>query len=151
MHKTLAKNKKAYHDYEVLNDYEAGIVLLGGEVKATKQGRCNLKGSFINCFNNEAWANEMHISRYKFSNDPDYNPTRKRKLLLHKREISKIHAELKQKGITAIPLEILLKNNKIKVKIGICKGKKLYDKRKDLKKKAQDKEIARAMKAIHRS
>lgn len=144
--KTLSKNKKAYHDYEILSDYEAGIMLNGPEVKAIKQGSCNLKGSYIECNENAAYIKDMHVSKYANSHTEEHNPIRKRKLLLHKNEIAKIEAKISEKGITAIPLEIYLKKNIIKVKIGICKGKKLYDKRQSLKKRAQTLEIAKSLK-----
>lgn len=143
---TLAKNKKAYHDYEILDTYEAGIALNGDEVKAIKNHQANLKGSFVDTENDEAYINEMHVSRYKFSSRKEYNPTRKRKLLLHKKQILKINQEISQKGITAIPLELYSKNGRVKVKIGICRGKKLHDKRETLKKLAQEMEIKKQLK-----
>lgn len=143
---TLAQNKKAYHDYEVLDKYEAGIMLNGDEVKSIKNGQMNLRGAFVDTFKEEAFLNEAHISRYKNSSRLDYNPTRKRKLLLHKNQILKIEAEMAQKGITVAPLEVYLKNGLIKILIGICRGKKLYDKRETLKKRDQDMEIKRALK-----
>lgn len=143
---SLAKNKKAYHDYEIVKEYEAGIMLTGSEVKAIRQGRCNLKGSHVDSTETVAWLKESHISKYSHSSDPDYSPTRSRKLLLHKKEIEQIAAQIATKGITCVPLEIYLKNNIIKVKIGICKGRKKYDKREELKKKAQNLEINKSLK-----
>lgn len=142
----LAQNKKAYHDYHVLDTFEAGFMLSGSEVKAIRQGLCNLKGAFVDVFNGESWANGIHISPYSHSQIKDYNPVRKRKLLLNKREIAKIEQQISEKGVTAVPLEIYLKNNRIKVKIGICRGKKLHDKREDLKRKSQQMEMAKALK-----
>ncbi len=146
--KSLSKNKKALHDYEVLKDFEAGIVLNGDEVKSIKAGQANLKGSFVDVENEEAFANGIHVSRYKYSSSKTSDPTRKRKLILHKKEIITIEAEIKQKGITAIPIELYLKKGLIKLKIGICRGKKLHDKREDLKKKAQNMEIKRQLKNL---
>ncbi|MBD3360266.1 SsrA-binding protein SmpB [Candidatus Peregrinibacteria bacterium] len=142
----LAKNKKAYHDYEILDTYEAGMALNGDEVKAIKNHQANLKGSFVDIEKDEAYINEMHVSRYKFSSRIEYNPTRKRKLLLHKKQILKIDQEISQKGITAIPLELYSKNGRVKAKIGICRGKKLHDKRETLKKRAQEMEIKKQLK-----
>ncbi|MBI4975576.1 SsrA-binding protein SmpB [Candidatus Peregrinibacteria bacterium] len=141
-----AKNKKAYHDYEILEDYEAGIKLLGSEVKAIKFNNANLKGSFVEIENGEAFINGMHVSKYKFSNDKNLEPARKRKLLLKKKEIDKISAAINQKGVTAVPLELYSKKGLIKVKVGICRGKKLHDKREVLKKRSQEMEIKRAIK-----
>lgn len=143
---TYAKNKKAYHDYEILEELTAGIVLNGDEVKSIKASQVNLKGSFIGVINNEAFINEAHISKYKFSARQENDPTRQRKLLLSKREILKIDKEINQKGITAIPLELFSKGGLIKLKIGICRGKKLHDKRDDLKKRGQEMEIKRELK-----
>jgi len=143
---SLSKNKKAFHDYEILDTYEAGIVLNGDEVKAIRNGLANLKGAFVDVFREECFLNEAHISKYKFSSRKEFLATRKRKLILHKKEIYKIDAAINQKGITAIPLEIYLKKGLIKISVGICRGKKLYDKRETLKKKDQDMEVRRQMK-----
>jgi len=143
---SYAKNKKAYHDYEILESFEAGIVLNGDEVKSIKKGQANLKGSFIDIEKEEAFLNEAHVSHYKHSSRQIFNPTRKRKLLLHKKEILKIEKAIFQKGITAIGLGLYAKRGLIKLKIGICKGKKLYDKRRDLKEKSQNIDINRALK-----
>lgn len=147
---TYAKNKKAFHDYEILEQYEAGIALNGDEVKSIKKGQCNLKGGFIdvtpNAENQQAYLNDVHVSRYKNSGRAEHNPTRKRKLLLHKREIITIFTAISQKGVTAIPLELYAKKGLIKLKIGICRGKKLYDKRASIKKREQELEIRRQLK-----
>lgn len=143
---TYAKNKKAFHDYQILETFEAGIVLNGDEVKSIKNNQANLKGSFVDVHKDEAFLNEAHISRYKFSSRQQYEPTRKRKIILHKKEIAKIDQEISQKGITAIPLELYPKKGLIKLKIGICRGKKLHDKREVLKKRAQEREIQRQIK-----
>jgi len=147
---SIAKNKKAFHDYEILEGFEAGIVLNGDEVKSIRGGLANLKGAFIDVTNEEAFLNESHISRYKFSSSNEFNPTRKRKLILHKKEIIKIENAIKQKGVTAIPLEFYTKKGLIKVSIGICRGKKLYDKRETLRKKDQEMDIKRQLKKFGR-
>lgn len=146
--KSLSKNKKAFHDYEILETFEAGITLNGDEVKSIKSGQANLKGSFVDTLSDEAFANEIHISRYKHSCSKNYDPIRKRKLLLHKKEIYKIEQEISQKGITAIPLEFYLKQNLIKLSIGICRGKKLHDKRDTLRKRDQEMEIKKQLKGF---
>ncbi|MFH1284338.1 MAG: SsrA-binding protein SmpB [Candidatus Peregrinibacteria bacterium] len=146
MEKLLAKNRKAYHDFEILEKYEAGIVLNGDEVKSVKAGQANLKGSFVGIVNDEAYLNSAHVSRYKFSSNSDYDPVRKRKLLLHKKEVLAIEQKISQKGVTAIPLELHAKKGRVKAIIGICRGKKLHDKRETLRARAQKMEIARQLK-----
>lgn len=141
-----SKNKKAFHNYEILENFEAGIVLLGDEVKSIKANEVNLKGSFIDVWKNEAFMNNVHISPYKQSNRKNPDPVRKRKLILHKKEIVKIETAINQKGVTAIPLELYAKGGLIKLKLGICCGKKLYDKRETLKKRDQEIEIKRQLK-----
>lgn len=143
---SYAKNKKAYHDYEILETYEAGIALNGDEVKSIKNSQANLKGGFVDTENEEAFLNEVHVSKYKNSARKTNEPTRKRKLILHKKEIIEIETATNQKGVTAIPLELYAKKGLIKVKIGICRGKKLYDKREALKKRSQEIEIKRQLK-----
>jgi len=141
-----AKNKKAFHDYEVLEKFEAGIALLGDEVKSIKNSQANLKGSFVDTWKGEAFVNNMHVSPYKQSNNKDFDPTRRRKLILHKKEITTIETAITQKGVTCIPLELYPKQGLIKLQIGICRGKKLYDKRESLKKHDQQIEINRQLK-----
>ena len=141
----ISKNKKAFHDYEILDKIEAGVVLAGAEVKSLRDKRVNLKGSFVSTWNGQAFVEGMHVSPYKFAPDKNYDPHRKRKLLLHKKEILKLEAHLNEKGKTAVPLEIYFKGSIIKLLIGICRGKKQYDKREELKKKAQNLDIARAL------
>lgn len=146
MSPAYAKNKKAFHDYEILESFEAGIVLNGDEVKSIKGNQANLKGAFVDVMNEEAFLNEAHISRYKHSSRHENDPTRKRKLILHKKEIYKIEQTIAQKGVTAIPLELYSKGGLIKLKVGLCRGKKLYDKRETLRKRDQEMEIKRQMK-----
>ncbi len=144
---TLAQNKKAYADYEILEKIEAGIVLSGAEVKSTRAGQVNLKGSYIEVDpDGQAYTRNIHISPYKQAPNPDYNPTRRRKLLLHAKEISKLQTQLDTKGVTVVPLDFHLTRNHIKITIGICRGKKKYDRREELKKRDQNIEIKRALK-----
>lgn len=141
----LAKNKKAYHDYEVLDTLEAGIQLTGPEVKSCREHQVNLKGSFVSINKGEAFAEAIHVSPYKHARIEDQKETRRRLLLLHKKEIDKLENPLNEKGMAVIPLDLYLKGSLIKLKIGICRGRKLYDKRAVLKKKAVDREVARAV------
>lgn len=143
---SLAKNKKAYADFEILEKVEAGIVLTGGEVKSVKTGQAQLKGSFVDVRHNTAWLNNTHIARYKYDANSVSNPLRKRKLLLHKKQVLELDAALHTKGSTIIPLEFYEKNGLVKLMIGVCRGKKKYDRREELKKKANDLEVAKAMK-----
>ena len=142
----LAKNKKAYHDYEILDVYEAGIVLTGPEVKSCREHRANLKGAYVHIIKNHAFAEGIHISPYKFAPDPKYNPTAKRTLLLHQKQIEKLDTNLNEQGVTLVPLEMYLKGSLIKIKVGVCRGRKLHDKRDMLKKRSQDLETNRALK-----
>ena len=144
--KTIAKNKKAYHDYFVLEKYEAGIELFGTEIKSIRAGRVNLKDSFCSVDDGEMFAIGMHISPYEQGNRFNRDPMRKKKLLLHKREIMRLFGESQQQGLSIIPLELYLKNGRAKLEIGLCKGKKLYDKRADAAKKAANRTIEREFK-----
>ena len=133
--------------YEILDKIEAGIVLSGAEVKSLRAHQVNLKGSFVEVSEkNEAWTRNIHISPYKQAPQKDYNPTQKRKLLLHKTEIEKLKKELEAKGTTIIPLDFHLSHNRIKITIGLCQAKKKHDRRNELKKKAQNLEIRRTLK-----
>ncbi len=143
----IAKNKKAYFDYEILKDFEAGIMLNGSEIKSIRAKNVNLKGSYITEKGNEIWAKDLHISPYKFANDDSLDPLRSRKLLLNRKEIDYILGQLSHPGITSIPLELHLnKKGLAKLKIGVVRGKKKYDKRESIKRKDQNREIARRMK-----
>lgn len=148
--KLLAKNKKAYFDYEVLEKYETGIVLNGPEVKSIKAGHVQLKGSFVSVTNGRALASNMHVSPYKYAAHTSQDPLRHRELLLRKKEIEHLSGIAGQKGHTIIPLEIFLKNNLIKVVIGVCRGKKAHDKRETLKKRAISREIDQGLKKFSR-
>ena len=149
---TLAINKKAYHDYHILDKIEAGLKLQGQEVKSAKQKNISLKGAYVTInytgknHQPEAWLINTHISPYKFAgNLKSYNPTKSRKLLLKRQEINKLIGLKKQKGLTFIPLSIYTKDGFVKLSLGICRGKKLYDKREDLKKKESQREINRML------
>lgn len=144
---SLAKNKKAYFDFEILDTFEAGIQLTGAEVKSIKNHQANLKGSYVTVHGDEAFVEKIHISPYKHASC-ETDPVRKRKLLLHKKEIAAIEGKIMEKGIAVIPLEIYTKQALIKLKIGIGRGKKQYDKRETLKRKSQKREIEKALKNI---
>jgi SsrA-binding protein len=146
--KSIAKNKKAFFDYEILDQFEAGIKLLGSEVKSCRAGNLNLKASYISILNNKAFVKNLHISQFKFSQDKNYDPLRERELLLNAKELHKIQNELNTQGVTVVPLEIYLKNNLFKLRIGVCRGKKSYDKRESLKRKAQGRDIAQRLKSL---
>ncbi len=148
--KTIAQNKKAYHDYFVEESLEAGIELCGTEVKSLRQGRVNLKDSWCSVVNGELLLNGMHISPYEQGNIFNKDPLRVRRLLAHKREILRLYGHVKQNGYSLIPLSLYFKNSKVKVQVGLCKGKKLYDKRQTLAEKAAKRDIARAIKEKNR-
>ena len=143
---TIADNRKARHDYFVLETYETGIELVGTEVKSIRQGGANLKDAWISIDNGEAIIKQMHISPYEKGNIFNKDPYRERRLLLHKREILKLFGLVKQSGLTLIPLSLYFKGSKVKVSVGVCKGKKLYDKREAIAKKDQQRDIARHIK-----
>ncbi len=143
--KTVAQNKKAYHDYFVEETYEAGIELFGTEVKSVRQGKINLKDSWCNIVKGEIFVNGMHISPYDHGNIFNRDPMRPKKLLMHKKEILKLFGLTKQQGYAIIPLQVYFKKGKAKLLIGLCKGKKLYDKREDAAKKSANREIERNM------
>lgn len=148
---SLCINKKAYFDYEVLEKYETGIVLLGPEVKSIKEGRVQLKGSFASIVNSRVMLEHMHISPYRYSSGTAAsNPLRRRELLLRKKEIDYLAGLSRQKGFTLIPLEIVLKNNLIKIILGVCRGKKQHDKRDVLKRRAVTREIDQSLKKFSR-
>lgn len=143
---TVARNKKAYHDYFVIDTYEAGIELFGTEIKSIRAGRVNLKDSFCSVDDGEIFAIGMHISPYEMGNRFNRDPMRKKKLLMHKREIMKLFGESQQQGLSIIPLELYIKKGRAKLQIGLCKGKKLYDKRAVEAKKAANRTIEREFK-----
>lgn len=141
--KVLAQNKKAGHEYFIEDKYEAGLVLAGTEVKSCRLGKANLKDSYIQIKKGEAFAINMHISPYENGNIMNRDPLRTRKLLLHKKEITKLSALTAQKGYTIVPLKMYLKDGKVKLEIGVAKGKHLYDKRHTLKEKTIKRDIDR--------
>ncbi len=144
--KLIANNKKAYHDFFILDTYEAGIALHGTEVKSLRMGKCSIKESFIRIENNEVFVYGMHVSPYEKGNIFNKDPLRVKKLLLHRSEINKIVGKIKEKGMTLVPLKVYLKGSLVKVEIGLAKGKKLYDKRNDIAKKDQQREAQRDFK-----
>ena len=143
---TLADNRKARHDYFVEEAMEAGLVLVGTEVKSIRQGRVNLKDCYADIYNGEVFIKNMHISPYEQGNIFNVDPLRERKLLLHKDEIRRLDGLVSRDGYTLIPLSLYLKEGKVKVALGVCKGKKNYDKRDAMIEKAQKRDIDRAMK-----
>ncbi len=149
--KIVCQNKKARHDYSIENTFEAGIMLKGTEVKSLRNGTANLVDSYAIIENEEAWLLHFHIDAYTPATQFNHHPMRKRKLLLHKKEIEKLIGKTKEKGCTLVPLKIYFKNGKAKVDLGLCKSKKLHDKRAALKKQESDREIDRAMKSNNRS
>lgn len=142
--KTVAQNKKGFHDYFIEETYEAGLVLQGTEIKSIRAGRVNLKDSYARVQNGEVWVYSMHISPYEQGNRFNHDPLRPRKLLLHKKEIAKLMGDTKEVGYTLVPLKIFLKNGYAKISLGLGKGKKTYDKREDMKKKEAKREVERA-------
>lgn len=144
--KTLSENRKARHDYFVEEAMEAGIELVGTEVKSLRAGKANLKDSYAEIRDGEVFIRNMHVSHYEQGNIFNVDPMRDRKLLLHKEEIRRLIGLLKQSGFTLVPLSLYLKNGKVKVNLGVCRGKKNYDKRDALIEKAQKRDIERQMK-----
>ena len=144
--KLIANNKKAYHDYFILDTYETGISLAGTEVKSLRMGKCSIKESFVRIENGEVFIYGMHISPYEKGNIFNKDPLRPRKLLLHKYEINKLLGKTKEKGIAIVPLKVYFKGSLVKVEVGLAKGKKLYDKRQDIAKKDQQREASRDFK-----
>lgn len=143
--RTVAQNKKAYHEYFIIEKLEAGIELFGTEVKSIREGRINLKDSWCFIKEGEMFVNGMHISPYEHGNIFNRDPMREKKLLLHKREINRLFALVKQDGLAIVPLSVYFKNGRAKVEIGLCKGKKLYDKREVAAKKDAQRDIERNM------
>ena len=144
--KTITQNKKAHHDYFVLESYEAGIELCGTEVKSLRAGKVNLKDSWCNIVDGEIFLNGMHISPYDHGNIFNRDPMRVRKLLMHKKEINKLFGTLQQQGLSLIPISLYFKGSKVKVQVGLCKGKKLYDKRATMADRDAKRNIQRALK-----
>ncbi len=145
--KTITENRKARHEYFVLESMETGIELVGTEVKSLRLGQVNLKDSWCSIEDGELFIKGMHISPYEKGNIFNRDPIRVRKLLMHKKEISRLFGKIKQDGLTLIPLSLYFKGSRVKVQLGLCKGKKLYDKREDAAKKDAKRQIERAVKA----
>ena len=146
MDKIISKNPTARHNYTIENTFEAGIVLTGTEIKSIRNGKVNIKDSYVIIKNGEAYILGMNISHYEQGNIFNKDPLRDRKLLIHKREIMRLFGMVKQKAVSLVPISLYFKNNKVKVEVGIGKGKKLYDKREDMAKKDAQRKIERALK-----
>ncbi|MCI8777286.1 MAG: SsrA-binding protein SmpB [Oscillospiraceae bacterium] len=144
--KTISENRKARHEYFIIESMETGIELVGTEVKSIRLGQVNLKDSWCSIDNGELFIKGMHISPYEKGNIFNRDPVRVRKLLMHRKEINRLFGKVKQDGLTLIPLSVYLKGSKVKIQLGLCKGKKLYDKREDAAKKDAKRQIERAVK-----
>ena len=144
--KVMARNREARHEYFIEEDYEAGIELVGTEVKSIRKGTLNLKDAWCGIKDGEMLVNQMHISPYEQGNRFNVDPRRPRRLLMHKREIMRLYGKVKQDGYSLIPLEVYFKGSRVKVKVGLCKGKKLYDKRQSAAERDAKRQIDRAMK-----
>lgn len=149
--KLICNNKKAYHDYFIEEKFEAGMVLQGTEVKSLRQGKANLNDSFAMVRNGEAFLHNLHISPYDFGNRANHDPDRMRKLLLHKNEITKLFGRIREQGYSLVPLRLYFKNGMVKVEMGLAKGKKLHDKREDMKEKDMRRDVAQALKERNRN
>ena len=145
--KSVAQNRKAWHDYFVEEKYECGLALFGTEVKSIRQGRVNLKESWAQIRGGEIWVEGMHISPYDHGNLFNQDPMRVRRLLAHKSEIRRLHQQCKLQGYTLVPLSLYFKHGRVKMEVGLCKGKKLYDKRADAAKRDAKRSIDRAVKS----
>ncbi len=144
--KLIANNKKAYHDYFIEEKYETGIELYGTEVKSIRMGKCSIKEAFVRIQNGEVYIYGMHVNPYEKGNIFNKDPLRPRKLLMHKAEIHKLAGKIAEKGLTLVPLQVYFKGSLVKVEIGLARGKKLYDKRADIAKKDQRRELEREFK-----
>jgi len=146
--KLIASNKKAFHDYFILDKLESGIALTGTEVKSLREARVNLKDSYVDVKSGQAFLVGMHISPYTHGNRENHEPERTRKLLLHRREIDKLNAQIVEKGLTVVPLRLYFRGSKVKAEIAVVRGKKLYDKRETEKRREADREAAAAKKMV---
>ena len=144
--RTLVQNRQARFNYEILEKVEAGIALVGTEVKSIREGKANIKEAYADIRDGEAWLIGAHINPYSHGNITNHNPLRERKLLLNAREIHRLQGKIMEKGLTLVPLRLYLKGRLIKLELGVARGKKLVDKREDIKKKDQEREIQRAIK-----
>jgi SsrA-binding protein len=143
--KVIARNRKAFHEYHVVESYDAGVVLTGPEVKSIRQNRVSLNEAFARVDGGEAWLYDMHVSPYEPASRTNVDPVRPRKLLLHRRELRRLIGATREKGMTLVPLEIFLQRGFVKVSIGLARGKKLHDKREDAKLRDAQREIQRAL------
>lgn len=144
--KLIANNKKAFHDFFIDETYEAGVALHGTEVKSMRMGKCSIKEAFIRIENGEMFVYGMHVSPYEKGNIFNRDPLRVKKLLMHRAEINKLEGKIAEKGFTLVPLQVYFKDGKVKVEVGLARGKKLYDKREDIAKKDQRREFEREFK-----
>lgn len=146
MNKIIAKNPTAYHNYNITEKLEAGIILSGTEIKSIRNGKVNLKDSYVNIKNGEVFVYGIHISPYEFGNRYNLDPLRTRKLLLNRQEIDKLYGKIKQQGVSLVPISMYFNGDKVKIELGVGKGKKLFDKREDMAKKDAEMKIKRAIK-----
>ena len=144
--KTVASNRKAFHDYEIGDTFEAGLVLAGSEIKSIRAGQVSLQDGFVQFEDGEAWLINVHIAQYDPASRLNHEPRRKRKLLLHRREIQRLMGKVQEKGFTLVPTRLYLKGGRAKIEIALARGKRLYDKRQAIAKRDSDRQIARAMK-----
>jgi len=144
--KVVASNRKAFHDYEIHDTFEAGIVLVGSEIKSIRGGQVSLQDGFVQFEGGEAWLINVHIAQYDPASRLNHEPRRRRKLLLHRREIERLIGKVQEKGFTLVPTRLYLKDGRAKVEIGLARGKRLYDKRQAIAKRDSDRQIARALK-----
>jgi SsrA-binding protein len=143
--KLVTENRKAFHEYFVLDRFETGMVLTGTEIKSAREGKVQLRDSYAELVKGEVWLKNAHFSPYSHGNIWNHDPTKKRKLLLHKQEIVKLFAKIREKGLTVIPLKMYLKNGRLKCELGVCKGKKLHDKREAQQNREVEMEAKKAM------
>jgi SsrA-binding protein len=148
--KLIAQNKKAFHDYFIEDTYEAGLVLVGTEIKSIRLGKVSINDAYAHIEHNQAYIYNMHITQYDFGTKSNHEPTRTRKLLLHKKEIARLYGLQQQQGYSLIPLKLFLRDGYAKIEIAVAKGKKQYDKREDLKIKESNRNIERALKERNR-
>ena len=146
----IADNRKAWHDYHVLETFEAGVALLGTEVKAIREGRINLRDSYARVENGEVWLMNVHVSPYSHTGYAHHDERRQRKLLLHRHEIRKLVGQVKEKGLTLVPLQLYFKNDRVKVALALVKGKQAHDKRETIRRREVDRETRAAVKARQR-
>lgn len=147
---TITVNRKAYHDYHILESYEAGIVLKGSEIKSIRAGRVNIRDAYAKVDKGELWLFNSHIAAYQAASHDSHDANRPRKLLLHRKQIAEVAGLTSQKGLTLIPLRLYIKDGKAKLELGVGKGKKQFDKRESIAKRDAEREIARALKSRHR-